>query len=175
MDIAVEGASLSEAKDLLREKLAASDDFSGKWKLWMQVDVDGGIDIDGRWGKEAARCAIDVQYVVELTTGKGKTARRRHGHHPGVLPSPFVGEFTVPTTHKELSQLRDGPAVPAREDWNKDNVWAEATPELVEAVRLLQRRLGESGEAVEAALSKKRFLETLEAVRSGGRLLGAGR
>lgn len=92
----------------------------------------------------------------------------------GVLPTPFVGEFPKPHGHKELSRLDNGPAVPKRERWNKDEIWIEATPELVETIRLLQRRLGESGAAVEKALSKKRFLETLEAVRSGGRLLGSG-
>lgn len=173
LDIAVEASSLSEAKKLLREKLAASEDFSGTWKLWMHVDVHGGLDLDQRWGRESADCTISVDYVVELTTGNGKKVKKRHTHLPGHLPQPFEGKFPVPTAHKELSRLKDGPAVPKRESWNKDEVWIEATPELVETIRTLQRRLGESGEKAAEALSKKKFFETIELLHKAqaGRLL----
>jgi len=172
LDIAVEAATLREAKQLLREKLAASEDFTGTWKLWMHVNAFGGSDISsGRYGEERAHCTIDVKYVVELTTGRGKSLRKRNVHLMAPLPSPFTGEFPVPKTHKELARLQNGGAVEKRERWNKDEVWVEATPELVETIRLLQKRLGESGDKVQEALSKKRFMETLEAVRNGNRLL----
>lgn len=178
LDIAVEGATLQEAKNLLRDKLAASEDFSGEWKLWMHVDVDGGHDLDNdskhRYGEEHANCSIRVKYVVELTTGgRGRKQRRRHTHLPGAVPNPFTGAFPVPKTHKELARMQDGGAVEKRDRFNKDEVWVEATPELVETIRLLQRRLGESGAKVEAALSKKQFAATMAAVQSGGRLLPA--
>lgn len=170
-DIAVEAATLQEAKVLLREKLAASDNFSGTWKLWMKVEVSGGYDDDHGWISERAVCSIATQFVVELTTKqKGKT-RKRSGTFRGTLPNPFTGDFPKPKTHKELSQLQEGGAVEKRDRFNKDEVWVEATPELVETIRLLQRRLGESGDRVKEALSRKRFLATIEAVRRGDRLL----
>lgn len=171
LDIAVEAATLHEAKQMLREKLAGSEDFSGTWILWMGVDVTGGYDAS--WNSETGDCTIKTKFVAELTTGKGKRTRKRHMDIKENLPDPFVGEFWRPTTHKELSRLREGGVLANRRS-AKDEVWVEVTPELVETVRRLQRKLGESGEAVKEALSKKRFLETLETVRSGGRLLGAG-
>lgn len=173
-DIAVEADTLQEAKNLLREKLASSDNYEGTWKLWLRVDASGGHDEDSHFG-ESANCSISMEFVVELTTrGHQGQTRRRHMQMPGTLPHPFTGDFPKPTTHKDLSHLREGPAIGKRDEYNKDEVWAEATPELVETIRLLQRRLGESGKQVEDALSRKRFKETLEAVRTGGRLLSAG-
>jgi len=176
-DIAVEATTLQEAKALLREKLATSEDYSGTWKLWMKIDVSGGYDES--WNGESATCTISVAYVLELTTGKGNRKRKRHIALKESLPHPFVGEFTRPTTHAELSRLSDGAACPPRNDrrrlYDKEDVWVEATPEIVETIRMLQRRLGESGDNVKAALSKKRFLETLASVRSGNsRLIGGG-
>lgn len=170
LDIAVEAPTLHEAKQLLREKLAASDDFSGTWKLWMNVDVEGGYH-DLHYAEEVATCRIRVRYVVELSTGPKSKPRKRHMQIKGKIPAPFTGTFPVPTAHKELARLQNGGAVECGR-LNKDEVWVEATPELVKTIRLLQRRLGESGDKVEEALSKKKFLETIEAVRSSGRLLG---
>jgi hypothetical protein len=175
LDIAVEADTLQEAKAKLRELLAQSEDYSGSWKLWMKVDVQGGYD--GSWRGEDATCTIQVAYVLELTTQRGgDKARKRHVSMTEPLPSPFVGEFPIPTTHKELSKLRDGPVKPVKPDrFDSDDVWVEATPEVVETIRFLQKRLGESGEMVKDALSKKRFAATLEAVRDGSaRLLSEG-
>ena len=178
LDIAVEADTLTEAKELLRAKLAASEDFTGTWVLWMHVDVSGGYDGDDErtWGTENAVCQIQVKYYAELTTGSGSNLRRRHMELRGRLPQPFTGEFWRPTKHKDLSRLREGAAKPTKHSrphtYEPDEVWAEATPELVETIRTLQRRLGESGDKVKSALSKKRFLETIDQVRSGGRLLG---
>lgn len=171
LDIAVEGKTLTEAKEKLREQLAASDDFSGTWSLWMKVEVSGGYEPNNYRNAESAICQIEVRYVVQLITTKGGSKRARHMDIRESLPTPFVGEFWKPTTHKELSRLREGPALGKRDDFNRDEVWIEATPDLVETIRTLQRRLGASGDAVKAALSRKRFLETIDAVRSGGRLL----
>lgn len=165
LDITVEAATLHEAKQLLREKLAASEDFTGTWKLWMQIDVEGGYNPDAFQG-EAGQCKIATKFVVELTTNK----RKRHMRIDGNLPQPFVGDYWRPKTHNELSQLREGGALESRSD--KSEVWIEATPELVETIRVLQRKLGASGDRVTEALSKSRFLATLQSVRAGANLLG---
>lgn len=174
LDIMVEGATLNEAKQLLREKLASSDNFSGTWLLWMRINAHGGYEHS--YGGEQANCTISVSYVVELTTKQpGQKVRRRHIHLQGALPCPFTGEFWRPSTHAELARLREGAAVEKRDSFNRDEVWCEATPEIVATVRQLQKRLGESGEVVKAALSKTKYLETLAAVRDGTtHLLSAG-
>lgn len=177
-EIVVEAASLSEAKALLREKLSSSEDYSGHWKLWVKVDVDGGSDKS--WRGETASCAIRMDFILELTTRRGGKVRKRHTSMEKPLPVPFVGEYWIPTTHKELSQLRDGPAKPKPETGRFKHLSSdpilEATPELIETIRKMQALLGASGEKVKAAMSKKRILSTLEAVRqsSGTRLLTEG-
>jgi len=176
-DICVEADSLQAAKKLLKEKLAASEDYNGEWKLIMHVDVGGGLDERERYGaEERANCTISLKFYVELTTRKGSKFRKRHMSHPGPLPKPFTGEFTVPKTHKELSNLKDGPVVGQWErEHHKNEVYIEATPELVETLRLLQERLGVSGEQAKTALQKKKFFDTIKLVQEGQtRLLGTG-
>lgn len=173
LDIRVEGKTLREAKQRLREKLAASDDFNGKWTLWMKVDADGGYAPGHiRNSDEYASCTIRVEYYLQLVSGKAGKRRARHMALREALPTPFTGEFAIPTTHKELSRLQSGGLPPQRDTWNKDDVWVIATPELVETLRALQRRLGESGAQVQQALSLKKFSETIKAVQEGhGQLL----
>lgn len=170
LDIAVEAATLGEAKQLLREKLAASEDYSGTWKLFVCVDVDGGFSDGSNYGEEYSTCTIKTRYFVELSTKGGGKTRKRHMHLTSQLPNPFVGEFPKPATHKELSRLREGPAIGDHERKSGD-MWIEATPELVATLRALQTRLGESGDRVREALSKKKFLDTIASLQSGGRLL----
>lgn len=166
LDIAVEADTLHEAKAKLRELLARSEDYNGSWKLWIKVNVRGGQDRS--WRGESATCSIQIEYVLELTTQRGRQTRKRHVSMTTPLPEPFVGEFSIPTTHNELSKLRDGPVKPDKPDREeRGDVWVEATPEIVETIRTLQKRLGESGDKVKEALSKKNFAKTLEAVREG--------
>lgn len=172
-DICVEASTLHEAKQLLRAKLAASDDFTGTWSLWMKVETRGGFDPENYRSAEQADCVIEVRYVVQLVTVNGdRTKRARHMSIQQSLPVPFTGEFWKPTTHAELSRLTDGPAVGRRGEHNKNEVWLEATPQLVETIRALQRRLGASGEAVTAALSAQRFRQTIAELQAGKLLLG---
>lgn len=169
-EIAVEAPTLHEAKEKLRDLLAASDNYSGKWSLWLKIDVSGGCDKS--WRGEEATCTIRMEFIAELTTKKNGNVRKRHVSLAEQLPRPFTGEYWKPTTHKELSNLCDGPAKPKPGSYSDPyDVWIEATPEIVKTVRILQSRLGESGEKVKDALSKKRFLETIESVCSGGTLL----
>jgi hypothetical protein len=164
LGIMVEGETLAEAKKKLRAKLAASENFDGTWRLWLQLDASGGHEAGIRHsGEERAHCSIEMKFTVELTTGK----RKRHTHMPGSLPNPFDGKFPIPRTHKELSRLQEGPAVPVKERWNRDEIWVEATPELIATLRMLQVRLGESGAAVKKALSKTDWKKTIAAVQSG--------
>lgn len=133
-EISVEADSLHEAKAMLRDKLAASEDYSGHWKLWLKVDVDGGFDHS--WRGESANCSIRCEYILELITRRGGKVRRRHMMLDKPLPDPFVGEFWIPTTHKELSGLRDGPAKPKPDKDRRfrhlqSDPIVEATPELV--------------------------------------------
>lgn len=176
LDIAVEAATLGEAKQLLRDRLAASENFSGTWKLLMHVEVAGGYEPESSFGKESAECSIATRFILELTTHSNGRRRIRHMSLRQALPQPFTGEFWKPKTHNELSDLREQSYRDSRKGLisrgkDDDEVIVEATPELVELVRSLQRRLGDSGDRVKTALSKKQFSETLDRIRAGGTLL----
>lgn len=185
LDLRWEGASIEEVKAQLREYLANAHSIEGKWEVFVHVKADGGFE------NGVGKASIDTDFygVLTLPDGRQKHTRIKDGD----IPDPWDGSWTPPSGYREARYLQtdlpdcakttkknygrgyyhDAPEVPKSEE--ELTVWLKATPETVATIREMQKRLGDFGKMVEAALRPSNVEQTLKQVREGkSLLLGSG-
>lgn len=168
-----EGDSIQDVRDHLRAFLDTTQDLRGTWELWVEVNTSGGYDVStGRRG-ESGSALIGVSYWAIFTTPTGE---KRHLSYEGDVPDPFTGEWKQPASYKDLRWLRKGlPDAFSDETYyggrkkTDDEMKAVmlATPEIVQTLRFMMRRLGGFGEEVRKSLLPRNIQKTIGLIQSG--------
>lgn len=176
LGVRFEGPSVNDVKRQLQTFLKSAQSLEGKWSLWVHVQTHGGY-ADGNRGSGSAD--ISTEFYAHFVTLEGKT---KHISYEGDVPDPFTGEWKPPSSYRELAWLREGlPDCAQRETrWggkkkaDEMDTYLEATPEIVNTIRQMQKRLGAFGEEVRERLKPKNIKKTLTEVQAGRmNLLGA--
>lgn len=168
LDVRFEGKSVNECLKKLNAWLETTQDIHGKWELWVEVKADGYVTGSGYTHDANASIAMNF-YAVYKVEGR----EPKHMSYTAEIADPFTGKWEPPRTHNELARLHEGLPDCARshdrygKKKEERSAWLLATPEIVNTIRFMQKRLANIGKEVDERLRPKNIKETLKLVSQG--------